>query len=257
MKEKTSRSSSVDKALLILNCFTEKRYSLTLDDISRLTGIPRSTVFRMLTSLEDFGYVRSAKLSNKTWYSLGYAFLEKGLMLHRNLDIREYARESMIALRNELNLNVQLAIQEGIDALYIEQIQSWRPIRLYPAIGRRAPLYAAACPRVLLAFLDQSEQNRILERSDFKMFTPNTPKSIEEVKQLLEKIKENYYSYSYGELFEGTISIAVPVFYPSTPTHIIASLSIVGLESDFEKDHHIFISKLQTAATEISERIRK
>ncbi|MFA1821820.1 IclR family transcriptional regulator [Virgibacillus oceani] len=256
MKEKTSRSSSVDKALLLLNCFTEKSYSLTLDDIAKLTGIPRSTVFRMLTSLEDYGYISRVKLSNKTWYSLGYTFLEKGLMLHRNLDIREYARESMISLRNELNLNVQLAIQEGVDALYIEQIQSWRPIRLYPAIGRRAPLYAAACPRILLAFLDKSEQNRILEHSDLKMFTPNTPKRIDEVKNLLEEIKQQHYSYSYGELFEGTISIAVPVFYPST-TNIMAALSIVGLESDFEQDHDIFISKLQKAAVEISDRISK
>ncbi|WP_163969682.1 IclR family transcriptional regulator [Oceanobacillus halotolerans] len=256
MSEKTTRSSSIDKALLLLNCFTEKRFNLTLEDLAKQTGIPRSTIFRMLTSLESAGYVKRIKLSNKTWYSLGYAFLEKGLMVHRNLDIREYARESMMALRNELNLNVQLAIQDRLDALYIEQIQSWRPIRLYPSIGRRAPLYAAACPRVLLAYLDEAEQNRILEQSPMKQFTPNTPTDLHDIKNELKKITIHGFSYSYGELFEGTIALAVPVFYPDTK-YIIAALSIVGLESDFEEDQSYYISKLKEAALEISGKIKQ
>lgn len=256
MREKTSRSSSVDKALSLLSCFTEKSLNLTLDEIADQTGVPRSTVFRMLTSLEDYGYVKRVKLSNKTWYSLGYAFVEKGLMVHRNMDIREYARESMTALRNELNLNVQLAIRDGLDALYIEQIQSWRPIRLYPAIGRRAPLYAAACPRVLLAYLEDDEKNIIMRQSNFKFFTSNTPTIIDDINRLIEEIRKQGYSHSKGELFEGTAAIAVPVFYPST-TNIVAALSIVGLESDFHLDQEIYVSKLKEAALEITERVAK
>lgn len=254
MKQKTSRSSSVDKALKLLNCFTEQDYRLTLDDIVEKTEIPRSTVFRMLTSLEDYGYIKETKVSNKTWYSLGYVFLEKGFMVHRNLDIREYAHETMISLRNELNMNVQLAIREGMEALYIDQVQSWRPIRLYPAIGRRAPLYVAACPRILLAFLRPVEQKRILDQVDFQKFTSNSPNSKEEIITILDKIREQHYSYSYGELFEGTIALAVPVFYPSS-NNVIAALSIIGLESDFEKDVNAYVPKLQQAAQEISHKI--
>jgi DNA-binding IclR family transcriptional regulator len=252
--ERTSRNTSVEKAFILLNCFTEKSYHLTLDDIAKITGFPRSTVFRMLTSLESFGYIKKTIISKKTWYSLGYTFLEKGFMVHRNIDIRKYARDAMVDIRNDLNMNVQLAIQDGMEALYIEQIQSWRPIRLYPSIGRRAPLYVAACPRVLLAFLDGPEQDKILEQSNLKKFTSSTPQKIEEVKRLLEEIKERHYSYSYGELFEGTIAIAVPVFYPST-NNVIAALSIVGLETDFEKEYDFYLAKLKKSALEISQKI--
>src|SRR5690625_3666711 len=113
--EKTSRNTSIEKAFILLDCFTEKNYSLTLEDIAKMTEFPRSTVFRMLTSLESFGYIKKNIISKKTWYSLGYTFLEKGFMVHRNIDIRKYARDTMVDLRNELNMNVQLAIQDGLD----------------------------------------------------------------------------------------------------------------------------------------------
>lgn len=256
MKEKTTRSSSVDKALLLLECFKEKKWVLTLDDLVKQTGYPRSTVFRMLTSLEDYGYIRKFKLSNKTWYSLGFTFLEKGQMVHRNIDIRSYARESMLALRNELNLNVQLSIQDGINALYIEQIQSWRPIRLYPAIGRRAPLYAAACPRVILAYMESDEQKSILTESKFKFFTTNTTTDQTEIMETLKEIRRHGYSHSYGELIEGTYAMAVPVYYPSSQK-VIAALSIVGLESDFTEDQNWYVSKLKETSSEIAEKFNE
>lgn len=254
MKEKTSRSSSVDKALMLLNCFSEQEYMLGLDDIAKKTAIPKSTVFRMITSLESFGYVKSTKIANKTWYSLGYTFIEKGFMAHRNLDIRELSREHMLGLRNQLNLNVQLAIQDGLDALYVEQIQSWRPIRLYPAIGRRAPLYAAACPRVLLAYLDEQEQEVILQKASFKMFTENTPTEIEVVQKEINQVKKDGYSLSEGELFEGTLAIAVPVFHPASK-QVIAALSVVGMEGNFEEPLSYYINILKKVSQIISKNV--
>lgn len=254
MTEKTSRSNSLDKALFILSCFTTDSYSLTLEMISDKTSIPRSTVFRMLTSLTDYGYIRKTNISGKTWYSLGYAFLEKGQLVKRHFHIRDIAKDEMITLRNEMNMNVQLAVKDGTDAIYIEQYESWRPFRLYPSIGRKAPLYAAACPRVLLAFTDDYEQEELIKMFNFQPFTKNTVQDRNVLIKELTKIKKQGYAISWGELYEGTLAIAVPIFSPSQ-YQIIASISIVGLEHDFDEENDFYINKLKTAANNITSKI--
>lgn len=252
--EEKKPASSIEKALQLLNCFTEKKFQMTAEDLVQATGIPKSTVFRMLAILEEYNYIKRTKTAHKTWYGLGFAFFEKGMMVRRQFNIRDYARSRMIELRNEWNLNVQLAIQDGKNALYVEQIPSWRPIQLYPAIGRRAPLYAASCPRTLLAFMEESERIAILDDTEWKKFTPSTPVARKEVEKAIQQIAETGYSISRGELIEGTTGIAVPIFEPVS-NHILAALSIAGLDADFEKEEYYYISKLKKTAKEIQDTI--
>lgn len=255
MNDKKSLSS-IEKALQLLNCFSEKKFQMTAEDLARTTGIPKSSVFRMLATLEEYNYIKRTKTAHKTWYSPGFAFFEKGMMVHRQFNIRDYTRSRMVELRNEWNLNVQLAVQDGHDALYIEQVPSWRPIQLYPAIGRRAPLYAASCPRTLLAYMEESERNAILSKAKWTKFTPATPAGIEETEKAIQQIIETGYSISRGELIGGTTGIAVPIFEPVS-NHILAALSIAGLDTDFEKDELYYISILKETAKEIHDSIKK
>ncbi|MFD1173418.1 IclR family transcriptional regulator [Oceanobacillus picturae] len=245
-------TSSIEKALQLLNCFTNKNFQMTAEDLAEETGIPRSSVFRMLATLEEYRYIKRTKTAHKTWYELGYAFFEKGAMVQRQFNIREYARSRMMELRNEWNLNIQLAVRDGIEALYVEQIQSWRPIRLYPAVGRRAPLYAASCPRILLAYMEKSEREALLNEVKWKKFTHSTPVKSREIDKTIEQILETGYSISRGELIEGTTGIAVPIFNP-VQNEVLAALSVVGLDADFEKEEHYYIEKLKEAALEIQE----
>jgi len=251
---KKSMNSTVNKALSIIDCFTIKNYQLTLEEISEHTGIPKSTVFRMLTSLEGHGYIKSLHSSKKTQYKLGYSFLEKGFMVQSNLSIRDYAQPTMLELRNKLNLNVQLSIQEGLDAVYIEQALSFRPIRLYPAIGRKVPLYAAACPRVLLAFMEEHVQSSLLEQLDFVKYTENTLATLNDIKENIKQIQQNGYSLSNGELVSGTVAIAVPIFYPFS-NKVIAAISLIGLEDDFKDNLSSYIVDLKNASRKISEKV--
>ncbi|MDA6131494.1 helix-turn-helix domain-containing protein, partial [Escherichia coli] len=65
MKERQSKSGSVEKALSILELFSMKTPSLTLDAIAERSGFPKPTVFRMLCSLEKFGYVKRVTLEGQ------------------------------------------------------------------------------------------------------------------------------------------------------------------------------------------------
>jgi DNA-binding IclR family transcriptional regulator len=231
LNEKASKIGSVEKALQILECFTRKDPSLTLDEIARRTGFSRTTTFRMICSLEKFGYIKRKPTAGELQFSLGWAFLEKGQLVNEQIDIKEIAKDDMLQLRNETGLSVQLAVRDGEEAVYIEQFESLKPIRLYPEIGRRAPLYSAACPRILLAFLPDREREDLLQKFSYHSYTSKTITSPELIRAELVKIRKDGYAVSKGELHEGTIAVAAPIFH--YPQNVVASLSIIGLESDF------------------------
>lgn len=255
LSKESNRKSSIERSLDILECFTSKDYSRSLEELTKETKIPKTTVFRTLTYLENYGYIKKESINGKLFYSLGYTFLEKSQLVKDNINIRELAKSEMILLRNDTNLTVQLAIREGTEAVYIEQIESWRPIRLYPSIGKKVPLYVAACPRVLLSNLEMEEQDFLIDRFNYMPVTTYTPISPEKIRSLLFEVKSKGYSMSKGELFVGTFAIAVPVMNPHTG-ECIAALSIIGLESDFEDEVDKYIKRLKETAESISNKIQ-
>ena len=247
----TKSLTSIQKALSLMNIFAREHIWLTLEDLTSKSNIPKTTVFRTLLQLEDYGYIQKKEQQGKTMYSLGFAFLEKAQLVRDNLDIREIAREEMMNLRNNLNLTVQLAIRNQDEAIYIEQFESWRPIRVYPAIGKRVPLYSAACPRVLLAYLNKKEQEWLLDRYTFQKVTSNTITDRAYIEQLIEETLEQGFTRSTGELFEGTSAIAVPIF-DAISNEVLASLSVIGMTQDFKGDITWYVDKLKEAAQNIT-----
>ena len=253
MTEHVSRNNSVEKGLQILECFTHAHPFLTLEEIVKMTGFPKTTTFRLIKSLETYGYLRSNQRFKESQYSLGWVFLSKGNLVLSQLNIRDMAHDEMVDLRNKTGQTVQLAIRDRDEAVYIEQIESLKPIQLYPQVGRKAPLYAAACPRVLLASLTENEQDRVLSDIDFKTYT-RIPK-VEKLKEELERVKVNGYAISYGELHEGTIAIASPIL--TKDNQAVAAISVAGLEKDFENGHlETCIDLVKTAAQRLTMKLK-
>lgn len=247
-------STSIEKALMLLEVFTETERSLNLEQIASKTGLPKTTAFRMLSQLEAFGYIRKKEVQGKLVYSLGLVFLEKVQLVKAELDIRTMAREEMLRLRNELNLSVQLAVRDKDYAVYIEQCESYRPIRIYPAIGKRAPLYVAACPRLLLAYIDEAERKSLFERFHYESFTSGTIIDRLQIEQILQEIRLKGFSVSRGELYEGTLAVAVPIIEPHSG-EVLASLSVIGMEQDFEEEIEEYVKKLKAAAFTIMKNV--
>ncbi|MGG1575177.1 IclR family transcriptional regulator [Fictibacillus sp. NRS-1165] len=243
--DKSSKNGSVEKALSILEFFSENTPFYTLQQLSKESGYPKTTLFRLLCSLEKFGYIRRAQTKGEIQFGLGWSFLEKAALVKEQINLKELAKNIMISLRNKTNLTVQLAIQDGREAVYIEQIPSFQPIRVYPEIGRRVPLNSAACPRILLAYLPEEEQKGFLEFHN----SLNTKKK-EDIRSELSMIKQQGFAISKGELAEGTMALAVPVF--DAQNEIIASLSVIGLENDrLFYDTSELISNLKEASSSI------
>ncbi|MFC4354292.1 IclR family transcriptional regulator [Chryseomicrobium palamuruense] len=252
-------SKTIEKGLRLLDLFTEERPYLRLNDIHKLTDMPKPTLLRILSSFEELGYLQRVAIqenglvSDSKTYSLGLKFLEMAQRVESRFEIRSIAYPYMKELQEKYNEAVQLVVVNQDTGVYIEKVESTRPVRLYTRVGRQAPLYAGACTRTLLAFLNQEAQERILS-GEFIKFANGTLESRQAIEEQLKLTIERGYSYSDSELEEGTASLAVPIF--NRFGEVMYSISIASFSSTLTRERvDEYIDSLWEAAASISKQL--
>jgi IclR family transcriptional regulator, KDG regulon repressor len=252
-------SKTVKKALQLLDIFTEEKPYWRLDEVSNYTGIPKPTVFRLLRTFVELDYLKKMTFQQEGLvidgesYGLGIKFLEMGDRVAGRFDIRQSAYPYMKKLQEQFNEAVQLITRDQDEGIYIEKIESTRPVRLYTKVGRHAPLYAGACSRAILAFLPDDSIQEILDKP-LTPFASQTPKTKEEVLTVVSQIRKDGFAYSDSELEEGTASIAAPIF--NRFGSVQYSISIAGFSTSLSKENvHQFVGPLWEAAAEISKKL--
>lgn len=242
------RNTTVIKSMRILELF-KSHHQLSLQKIIQLTGSPKTTAYRMVASLEDEGFLRKNRHGE---YELGFAFLEYGQLVRSRLDIRRIAYPVMQRLKEELGEAVNLIIREGNEAIYVEKIETDKPVRVYTGIGRTAPLYAGACPRILLSFMPKAEKEEYLNHVYLKPIATGTITDMEKLKTMLNESKVKGYTISHSELHDDSSAIGAPIF--NYEDEVQAAISIVGPEKRFNDPDSLsyMIQKVKQAADEIS-----
>lgn len=234
----------------ILNLF-RTNHKLSLNEIVELSGIPKTSVHRMVGSLEDMGFISK---DHDGHYSLGLLLLEFGQLVAQRLDIRQMALPIMEALRDDVGEAVNLILKDNKEALYIEKLDTTHPVRLFTKVGRRSPLYAGACSRAILAFLTNEEQDDYLNEIDLKPYSSGTIIDKKKLKMALEQSRLNGYAISYSELENNTCSVAAPIF--DYTGHVIGGLSVAGPDVRFNEERlPELIQNVKQAADEISNKL--
>lgn len=239
-------NKTVIKTLGLLQLFmTYER--LTLQEMVKLTKLPKTTVFRMIQSLEISGFLKK----DEEAYELGLSLLQLGCLVAERLDVRKVALPIMKKLKEETNEAVNLVVKDGDEAIYVEKVETSEPIRVYTRVGRRAPLYAGACPRVLLAFMPSEEQKKYIDRVKLIPIASKTIVEREQLKTVINEAKEKGYTVSYSELADYSSAVAVPIF--NHEGKVVAGLSVVGPENRFQPSYiKQLVPKLRYAAEQIS-----
>ncbi|KAF0994900.1 IclR family transcriptional regulator [Geobacillus sp. TFV-3] len=220
---------------------------LTLPEMVERLRMPKTSVYRMAQSLVALGFLQK----RGDHYELGFAFLTFGALVAERLDIRRAALPVMKRLKEETNEAVNLVIRDGDEALYIEKVETSEPVRVYTKVGRRAPLYAGACPRVLLAFMAKEEQERYLEQVELVKIAKHTVTDKQALRRLLEEDRKRGYTVSYSELENYSAAVAVPIFNHEGAA--VAGLSVAGPEQRFSSDDVArIVPLLKKAAMDIS-----
>lgn len=242
-------NQSVIKALQLLKLFDEKQTEWTLKEIAEKAELPKATAYRLLSSLEQEDFLaRDPEPNGK--YRLGLRLLELGNLVADQLDIRRIAKPYMEELGQEINEAVHGYPKRLTCHLY-RKVESNRAIRLYTQVGKSSPLYIGSGPKLLLAFMDETEQNHVFMHEPLRSIKNGEPIDQEKLQQELKKIKKQGYSISYGEQDEDTVGISYPIY--NHLGHVISALTISGLSQHFEGERLTDMKrKIQHTATQIS-----
>src|SRR5699024_360776 len=130
------KNKTVVRSMDILNLFIDHT-ELSFQEIIDLSGIPKTSVYRMLSSLEEMGFLEKG---TDLKYRLGMIFLKFGSLVSSRIDIRQIAYPIMKELHDDVEEAVNLSIQQGEDddTIYIEKIDLKQKVRVYTAVGRRS-----------------------------------------------------------------------------------------------------------------------
>lgn len=183
---------------------------------------PRSTVYRLLRSLEDLGYVEHGGRAGT--YRLGLALLHLGAAVVSRFDERRAALAPMEHVHDQTGETVFLCVRRGSAAVCIERLEGARVQSLALRLGGSLPLHMGAAPRVLLAYAEPKAIDAYIEaagREGQPGFDP------EALRHELARIRETGLAISDEDVTVGISAVGAPVF--DHAGEVRAALSISGV----------------------------
>lgn len=203
-----SAIQSVQRAAAILRCFAQTDADLGVTEISKQLNLHKSTVSRLLSTLQHEGFVDQNSATGKYHLGLGLVTLA-GIVLER-LDLREVASPFLSALAEQTQETVNIVVLDGRECMNIGGAPSPRPIQYIGRMGRRTPVHCTAAGKVLLAHLTPGEREQLLT-GPLPRYTDNTPVDLQALELALAQIRVQGYAISHEEHQTDLSAIAAPV----------------------------------------------
>jgi IclR family transcriptional regulator, KDG regulon repressor len=240
---------SVERAVDLLFCFSLNEPELSVNDFVNKTGLNRTTVFRLLTSLKEKNLI--VKDEDRGTYRLSLTFVGFSQIVSENLDIRKEALPELKKLSLLTKETVSLNVLQSNRRVCVEKADGSEDIRQFVKLGYPYPLVKGASGKVLLAHCEESVIDEVLdewEEMNAEAFDRSAAK-----KELLE-IRDSGYCLSKDDRVLGAYSISTPIF--NMQRELIGGLSISGLAMRLtgEKEKE-FISNAIQGAREISRKM--
>lgn len=237
-------SQSLTRALRILGELGER--GRTLDELADTIGVHKTTVLRLLRTLEAERFVRR---EDRHQYSLGSRLFELGSVALEHHRIRDVALPHLHRLGEATGgQTVHLAAFENTGAVYIAKVDSTTAVRMYSRVGLPAPLHATAVGKVLASELAPGALERALAATTFKPFTARTIVTPEDYRQELELVRDRGWASDWEE-HEGFINcIAAPVRDGTERIVAAVSVSVPEVIMDREGVRELLPHLLRTTA---------
>lgn len=246
-------SKTLEKGLIILDLFDRDHQRRGLSEISRLTGINKTSTYRLVNTLVQMGYLR--KSINDKSLRLGPRAFVLGHHFFHGFDILQSVKPIIDKTFFEQKISIDSALLHGhsLISLYRREMQNLIYFRL-PVIMDE--LYARAMGKAVLAKLDPAEVSNILEKIQIKKLTPNTLIDKEEIRKDIELTRTRGYSINNEEYVEGLICIGAPLMNYRKQS-IVGAVSLDFPTSEYTLDSIIknYLGVLTKLANELSETV--
>ncbi len=169
--ERASGAQSLERALSILEIMKEEKW-VSAKDLAERVGLHRSSIYRLLSVLQRWGYVRGDPQGTR--FTLGWRFLEMTDRINLYEELPGIATPFLEGLMRQTRETTHLMSLEGIEVVYLAKVESPETIRMHSRVGARRPAYCTAGGKVLLSCLPSHERERRLQAASLNQLTPKT-----------------------------------------------------------------------------------
>ncbi|NJK79152.1 MAG: IclR family transcriptional regulator [Chloroflexaceae bacterium] len=244
---------TLERGLDILQAFSEADPLRSAAELSTSTGLPISTVYRLLQTLEKRHFVEAA---GNARYRLGPSMYLLAQVVRQQMSgslgpVALPIMQHLTTCTGETTVLTQII---GDKAVCIESVESPQAVRLSFQRGRVMPLWAGASARVLLAYTDPQTAADVLAHIDNEWFASGEPVDPEALRHGLQIIRVQSYADSQSEVDAGARAIAVPVF--NQDGHLLAGLSVAGPLARIGDSHvPALVELLRVASAQMSAQI--
>ncbi len=243
VKSRTS-VQSVERTFDVLEALAATDGELGILDLSNRVGLHASTVHRLLATLVLRGYARQSSQTGR--YSLGPRALLLGRAFSDQSTIRAEAHPFLQRLVEASGETANLSTLDYDEAVYIDQVSSPQVVRMFAEIGRRVPLHSTGCGKVLLAYVEPAERNRIIAARGLPAVTRNTITTPQELERAMAEVRRCGFAVDDEEHDEGVRCVAGPV--RDHMDKVIAAVSLSGPTSRVTKEKIPELGRLVTQA---------
>lgn len=197
------------KTFQMLESIAEIGEPMALRDITKATGLPKGTAFRILQTLTSLGYAAQVEDSGRYYLTGRLAWLGRN---SREEDIKMHVLPVMKDLHTKYNETINLGILEGTFVNYSVVLEADRPLSWRVPTGTRDPFYSTALGRAIASALEPSQRALLVSRTDLQTRTASTVKDRAQLTRILDEARARGIAIDLEENDDGVVCFGVPVF---------------------------------------------
>jgi DNA-binding IclR family transcriptional regulator len=217
---------------------------LTPAELASVTGEPRSSLYRIVESLQSLELVEPAERRGAV--QLGLHLFRLGSIVAQRFDVRQRALPPMEELHRASGETVVLMVPRGREAVCLERLDGRYVRMVIVEIGGAMPLHTGAAPRALLAYRSPGEIEAYLEQPALRAYTERTAVDPAAIRTLLDETRDRGYSTSDEDVVAGVAAIAAPV--RDSTGAVVAAISLTGARPTILGEREEVVAGLVRAA---------
>ncbi len=241
---------SLARGLSVLSAFSLERPTLSLTEISQSLQLNKTTTFRLLSTLENLGYLERDEQTKL--YRPSLEVLRLGFVVLNGLEVRQVAAPHLRRLVDEVEEAVNLVVLDNHEVVYIDRVGSKHMVSIYRPVGSRLPVYCTSTGKALIAFLPPEQLESVLASITWVRHTERTLITPEAFKENLALVRGRGFADSYGELLPELGAVAAPIRQHSGEVVAAVNISAPTHRISYEKLIDEFGPKVLASARQIS-----
>jgi DNA-binding IclR family transcriptional regulator len=200
---------AVQRAVHVLEILAQSATGIPLSDLARQTGFPKSSLFRILVTLEASSVVTLDKARNI--YTLGMKLIDWGNRALDKIDLKSITHPHLIRLANETKESYYVAVLDGHEVIIIDRADTPEIWQMVARLGQRSPVHATASGQILISEAGTEEIATMVARTGLKRFTQKTITTTSALKNRLKEVRENGYVIADAEYKPDLCVVAAPI----------------------------------------------